>query len=55
MFLFVAWLSAQFADHNLEVQGFSEGLYVESLGWAILAAMILSIFSVIARSMSRRR
>jgi putative membrane protein len=55
MFLFVAWLSAQFADSNLKVQGFSEGLYVESLGWAMLAALMLSIFSVIARAITRTK
>lgn len=55
MFLFVAWLSAQFAQSNLKVQGFSEGLYVESLGWAMLAALMLSIFSVIARAITRTR
>lgn len=55
MFLFVAWLSAQFADNNLVVQGFAEGLYVESLGWAILAALLLSIFSVIGRTITRTK
>lgn len=55
MFLFVAWLSAQFADSNLTVQGFSEGLYVESLGWAMLASLMLSIFSVIGRAITRTK
>jgi putative membrane protein len=55
MFLFVAWLSAQFADSNLTVQGFSEGLYVESLGWAMLASLMLSIFSVIGRTITRTK
>jgi putative membrane protein len=50
LLLFVAWLSSQIGDELLTIDGFtSEGLTIESLGWAILASIIISISSFFAR------
>jgi Predicted membrane protein len=50
LLLFVAWLSSQIGEDLLTIDGFtSEGLTIESLGWAILAAIIVSISSFFAR------
>lgn len=50
LLLFVAWLSAQIGDDLLTIEGFtSEGLSIESMGWAILASIIISISSFFAR------
>lgn len=50
LLLFVAWLSSLIGDDLLTIEGFtSEGLAVESLGWAILASIVISIASLIAR------
>jgi putative membrane protein len=50
LLLFVAWLSTQIGADILTIDGFtSEGLTIESLGWAILAAIIISISSFFAR------
>ena len=51
LLLFVAWLSTQIGADILTIEGFtSEGLTIESLGWAILASVIISISSFIARA-----
>ncbi|CAB4635707.1 unannotated protein [freshwater metagenome] len=51
LLLFVAWLSSQIGDDLLTIDGFtSEGLSIESMGWAILGAVIISISSFFARS-----
>lgn len=51
LLLFVAWLSAQIGQDFLTIDGFtSEGLTIESLGWAILASIIISISSFFARA-----
>ncbi len=56
LFLFVAWLSSLFADKIFTINGFtSEGLTVGSLGWAILGALIMSVFSFIAKATSRKK
>lgn len=50
LLLFVAWLSAQIGQDLLTIDGFtSEGLTIASLGWAILASVIISISSFFAR------
>jgi putative membrane protein len=50
LLLFVAWLSSQIGEDLLTIDGFtSEGLTIESLGWAILASVIISISSFFAR------
>jgi putative membrane protein len=51
LLLFVAWLSTQIGADILTIEGFtSEGLTIESLGWAILASIIISISSFLARA-----
>jgi putative membrane protein len=50
LLLLVAWLSSQIGDDLLTIDGFtSEGLTIESMGWAILAAIIISVSSFFAR------
>ena len=50
LLLFVAWLSSQIGYDIFTIDGFtSEGLTVESMGWAILGAVIISIASMIGR------
>jgi putative membrane protein len=50
LLLFVAWLSSQIGSDIFTIDGFtSEGLTVESMGWAILGAVIISIASFIGR------
>jgi putative membrane protein len=50
LLLFVAWLSTQIGADILTIDGFtSEGLTIESLGWAILASIIISVSSFFAR------
>ena len=52
LLLFVAWLSSQIGSDIFTIDGFtSEGLTVESMGWAILGAVIISIASLIGRWM----
>ena len=51
LLLFVAWLSTEIGADILTIEGFtSEGLTIESLGWAILASIIISISSFFARA-----
>jgi putative membrane protein len=51
LLLFVAWISTQIGADILTIEGFtSEGLTIESLGWAILASIIISISSFFARA-----
>jgi putative membrane protein len=51
MLLFVAWLSRQFGANIFTIEGFTkEGLTVGSLGWAILAAVIMSVAAFIGRA-----
>jgi putative membrane protein len=50
LLLFVAWLSSLIGSDIFTIEGFtSEGLTVESMGWAILGAVIISIASLIGR------
>jgi putative membrane protein len=49
--LLVAWLSTQIGNDLLTIEGFtSEGLTIESMGWSILAAVIISISSFLGRA-----
>jgi putative membrane protein len=51
LLLFVAWLSTEIGADILTIDGFtSEGLTIESMGWAILASIIISISSFFARA-----
>ena len=51
LLLFVAWLSTEIGADILTIEGFTtEGLTIESLGWAILASIIISISSFFARA-----
>ena len=50
LLLFVAWLSRTIGSPIFSIDGFtSEGLAISSLGWAILAALIMSVVSGIGR------
>lgn len=54
LLLFVAWLSTLFAQDIFTIDGFtSEGLEIASLGWAILAAIVMSVASFVARFLLR--
>jgi len=52
LLLLVAWISQMFSPDTFNIDGFSaQGLTIESLGWAILAALVMSIFSFICRGL----
>ena len=54
LLLLVAWLSTQIGNDLLTIEGFtSEGLTIESMGWSILAAVIISISSFLGRAVFR--
>lgn len=47
--LFVAWISGLIGQDTLAIDGFtSTGLTIESLGWAMLGAIVISIASMVA-------
>lgn len=49
LLLFVAWLSSLFGEQTLTIDGFtSTGLGIDSLGWAMLGAIIISVASMVA-------
>ena len=51
LLILVAWLSSLIGADVFAIEGFtSEGLAIESLGWAILAAVVMSIASFLTRS-----
>jgi putative membrane protein len=51
LLLLVAWLSNLLGADVFAIDGFtSEGLEIASLGWAILAALVMSIASFFTRS-----
>jgi putative membrane protein len=51
LLLLVAWLSRLFGANIFSIDGFTkEGLTIQSLGWAILAALVMSVASFLARS-----
>jgi putative membrane protein len=50
LLLLVAWISQQLSPDTFTIEGFTtEGLEIESLGWAILASIVISICSFIGR------
>ena len=54
MLLLVAWLSSLLGAEVFRIEGFTtEGLTIDSLGWAILAAIVMSIASFLTRSVLR--
>lgn len=54
LLVFVAWLSSLFAEDVFTITGLtSEGLSIESLGWAMLGAIILGIFAFFAKWLTR--
>ncbi|MEN9606219.1 MAG: hypothetical protein RL605_47 [Actinomycetota bacterium] len=49
LLLFVAWLSSLFGEQTLTIDGFTTtGLGIDSLGWAMLGAIIISVASMVA-------
>jgi putative membrane protein len=51
LLLLVAWLSQFFGADVFSIEGFTaEGLTIESLGWAILAAVVMSVASFLSRT-----
>lgn len=51
LLLLVAWVSTQIGVNVFSIEGFTpEGLSIASLGWAILAALIMSIASFFTRT-----
>ena len=55
LLLFVAWLSQAIGSPIFSIDGFtSEGLAITSLGWAILASLIMSIISGIGRAVFKK-
>ena len=54
LLLLVAWLSTLIGADIFAIEGFtSEGLEIESIGWAILAAIVMSIASFLTRTVLR--
>jgi putative membrane protein len=51
LLLFVAWLSQLWGNGVFTIYGFTtEGLTIESLGWAILGSIVMSITAFVARA-----
>jgi putative membrane protein len=54
LLLLVAWLSTFLGADVFAIEGFtSEGLEIASLGWAILAAIVMSVASFLTRTVLR--
>ena len=52
LLLLVAWISQQLSPDTFTIEGFtSEGLEITSLGWAILASIVMSVCSFIGRGL----
>jgi hypothetical protein len=52
LLLFVAWLSSLLDGGTFSIDGFTTtGLSIESFGWAILGALIMSVASFISRGL----
>lgn len=50
LLLLVAWFSTLLGEETLTIVGFtSEGLTIESFGWAILGSIVLSVASFVTR------
>lgn len=51
LLLFVAWLSQLWGNGVFTIYGFTtEGLTIESLGWAILGSIVMSITAFVGRA-----
>ena len=54
MLLLVSWLSRQIGVDVISIEGFTEeGLSIASLGWAILAAIVMALASFVTRFVLR--
>lgn len=54
LLLMVAWFSTLLGANVFSIEGFTaEGLSIASLGWAILAAIVMSIASFLTRTLLR--
>lgn len=54
LLLLVAWLSGLIGSDIFTIEGFtSEGLEISSLGWAILASVVMSIAALLVRGILR--
>ena len=54
LLLMVAWFSTLLGANVFSIEGFTaEGLSIASLGWAILAAIVMSIASFLTRTVLR--
>jgi len=54
MLLLVSWLSRQIGVDVISIEGFTEeGLSIASLGWAILAAIVMALASFVTRFLLR--
>ena len=54
LLLLVAWFSTLLGANVFSIEGFTaEGLSIASLGWAILAAIVMSIASFLTRTVLR--
>lgn len=54
LLLLVAWLSSLIGSDIFTIEGFtSEGLEISSLGWAILASIVMSIAALLTRGVLR--
>lgn len=54
LLLLVAWLSGLIGSDIFTIEGFtSEGLEISSLGWAILASIVMSIAALLVRGLLR--
>lgn len=52
LLIFVAWLSQLWGNNVFTIYGFTkEGLTVETLGWAILGSIVMSITAFIGRAL----
>ena len=55
LLVLAAWVSGFFGSNVLSIDGFtSEGLSIESMGWAILAAIVMSVASFFGRFIFKR-
>ena len=52
LLIFVAWLSQLWGNNVFTIYGFTkEGLTIETLGWAILGSIVMSITAFIGRAL----
>ena len=52
LLLLVAWISSSFGTKVLTIDGFTTtGLSITTMGWAIVGALVMSVFAFIARGL----